>query len=90
VNFFYFAVGMPRRFGGASGATFYLMSTVDAQSKSLDGAKSYGLNVPASIPVKDFWSVILYSTRTRSFLGTEKFGLSSKDKLQVNAEAGRF
>jgi hypothetical protein len=40
VNFFYFAVGLPRRFAGASGATFYLVSATDAQGKPLDGAKT--------------------------------------------------
>jgi hypothetical protein len=62
------------------------MSTVDEHGNPLDGAKSYRLHVPANAPVKDFWSVILYSTRTRPFLDTEKFGLSSKDALQVNAD----
>jgi hypothetical protein len=86
VNFFYFAVGMPRRFARSSGATFYLMSTTDGEGRPLDGAKSYCLHVPANAPAKDFWSVILYSTRTLSYLDTEKFGLSSKDALQVNAD----
>jgi hypothetical protein len=58
----------------------------DTQGKPLDGSKTYQPNVPADVPMKDFWSVILYSTRTRSFLDTEKFGVSSRDALQVNAD----
>jgi hypothetical protein len=45
---------MPRRYTGASGAMFYLLSTTDGQGKALDGAKTYRLHVPASVPVKDF------------------------------------
>jgi hypothetical protein len=39
------------------------------------------------VPVKDFWSFIFYSTQTRSYLDTQKVGLSSKDTLQVNADS---
>ena len=38
------------------------------------------------MPARDFWSLILYGTRTRSYLDMEKSGLSSKDTLQVNAD----
>jgi hypothetical protein len=86
VEFYYFVIGMPRYYAGASGATFYLMTTVDGQGKPLDGAKTYRLHIPANVPAKDFWALILYSTRTRSFLDAEKFGLSSKDALQINAD----
>jgi hypothetical protein len=86
LEFYYFAVGMPRRYAGTSGATFYIFGTVDGQNRPLDGAKNYRLHVPANVPVRDFWSLILYSTRTRSYLDTEKFGLSSKDALQINAD----
>jgi hypothetical protein len=86
VNWYYFGVGLPKRFAGSAGATFYLSSTKDAEGKTLDGAKSYRLSLPKNVPAKDFWSLILYSTRTRSFLDTKKFGLSSKDSPQVNAD----
>jgi hypothetical protein len=49
-----FACCLPRRYTGASGAMFYLLSTTDGQGKALDGAKTYRLHVPASVPVKDF------------------------------------
>jgi hypothetical protein len=82
----YFTVAAPRRSADDSGATFSLMSANDAQSRPLYGANRYQLRVPAKVPVKDFWSIILYSTRTRSIIDTEKFSLSSKDKLQINPD----
>ena len=82
----YFAVAPPRRSAGDGGATLSVMSAVDGQGRPLDGAKSYRLRVPAKAPVKESWSIVLYSTRTRSILDTEKFALSSKDKLQINRD----
>ncbi|VAV99253.1 protein of unknown function DUF882 [hydrothermal vent metagenome] len=53
----------------------------------LDGSKTYKLNVPAPIPVVDFWSVVLYDPQTRSELQTgqpfpSKNG--ARDPLAVN------
>jgi hypothetical protein len=31
-------------------------------SNALDGAKNYRLNIPAIVPAKDFWSVVLGKT----------------------------
>jgi hypothetical protein len=84
-NVSFFAAGLPRRTAGAD-ATLALMSSVDGQGRALDGAKTYRLRVPAKVPVRDLWSILVYSTRTRSILDTEKFGLSSKDKLQINKD----
>ncbi len=32
--------------------------------------RSYKLNIPANVPAKDFWSVVLYDPQTRSELQT--------------------
>ena len=40
--------------------------------------------MPADVPVEDFWSVLLYSTKTRTFADSSQFGISSKDDLVVN------
>lgn len=67
----------------------YIYAATDANGKSFDGAKTYRLNLPPGIPVRDFWSLILYDTQTRSFLQTDQQFpmISSQNKeLYVNAD----
>lgn len=65
----------------------YAWTARDANGQPLDGAKSYKLRMQANVPVKDFWSVILYSDQTRSMIQTDQRfpSVSSQTKgLQVN------
>lgn len=67
----------------------YAWTARDAMGQPLDGARSYKLRMPANVPVKDFWSVILYSDQTRSMIQTDQRfpSVSSQTKgLQVNPD----
>jgi hypothetical protein len=44
----------------------------DSQKQPFDGGKTYRLHLPANIPAKQFWSLVLYDTQTRSMLQTDQ------------------
>jgi hypothetical protein len=46
----------------------YAYTVKDATGAWLDGARDYRLRLPAGIPARNFWSVDLYDTQTRSLL----------------------
>ena len=46
----------------------YLMAMRDAGGVFLDGARNYRLNLPANVPVKAFWSIVVYDALSRSEL----------------------
>jgi len=50
----------------------YAMADHDAAGRYLDGAKTYRLHLPPSIPAKDFWSLVVYDPQTRSLLQTDQ------------------
>ena len=48
--------------------SYYMWTYRDANGNFLDGAKSYKLHIPANVPAKDFWSVLVYDALSRSQL----------------------
>jgi hypothetical protein len=67
----------------------YPWTPLDANGNPFDGARSYKLHLPPNIPVKRFWSVIVYDTQTRSMLQTDQQypSVSSQNKgLLVNED----
>lgn len=67
----------------------YALSTSDADGAFLHGSRTYKLNIPANVPAKDFWSVVVYDPQTRSELQTSQPFPSKNSKrspLVANAD----
>ena len=50
----------------------YLWTYRDADGDYLDGANHYRLRVPASVPINNFWSVLVYDALSRSELQNDQ------------------
>ncbi|MNL44738.1 hypothetical protein D3C87_1673330 [compost metagenome] len=71
--------------GSAYAAAFF-----DADKKSFDGSKTYKMHLPANIPAKQFWSVVLYDNQTRSMLQTDQqFPSTGSQKAGVVVNADK-
>lgn len=66
----------------------YLCTHTDGKGVPLDGAKNYKLRVPANIPAKDFWSMTVYDSASRSMMATsQKFPAeSSYTNVETNPD----
>jgi hypothetical protein len=72
-SFHYFATvitpAMAHAQVGAGSA--YAYTAHDAHGDIFDGAKTYALTLPPDPPAKNFWSIDVYDTQTRSLLQTD-------------------
>ena len=72
--FFFYATGitpaMATKMVGVGSQ--YATAFVDSRNQPLDGGKTYRLHLPPNIPVKDFWSFVVYDNQTRSQLQTDQ------------------
>lgn len=83
---YFYVTYLPKYLGGG---TFYLTGLRDSNGDMYTGMNTYKLNVPADTPAKDFWSVIVYSMKTKGFIyGADRVGLSSRntDTMIKNAD----
>ena len=66
-------------------ATQYLMAMADKDGNILEAGKSYKLTLPKDVPVKQFWSLIIYDLETWAFIYTpeKRPGLSSSTDLKT-------
>jgi hypothetical protein len=69
-------------------ATQYMMAVADKDGKLLQAGKLYKLDVPANMPVKQFWALTVYNRDTMSFIYSDsnRTTLSSYDigKMKKN------
>jgi hypothetical protein len=72
--FFFYATGitpaMSTKMVGVGSQ--YAAAFVDSKGLRLDGGKTYRVHLPPNIPVKDFWSLVVYDSQTRSQLQTDQ------------------
>src|SRR5262249_2254900 len=68
--------------------SYYLWTYKDAAGNHLDGAKNYKLHIPAKVPAKDFWSVLVYDSQSHSMLKNgQKFpSVSPYTEPKANAD----
>ena len=83
-QYYFFGTYLPKNLGGG---TFYLAGLRDKDGELMNGTDTYKLNVPEDTPAKDFWSVIVYTMKTKGFVeGVDRVGLSSQviDTMKKN------
>ena len=88
VRWFYFSGGFYKRWDPDKPvSTAYMMTARDSDWQPLDATKTYKIRIPANPPIRDFWSIIAYGNKSRTFIDSPKFTVSSNDEgLNVNAD----
>ena len=76
----------------AAPATQYMMAMADSRGELLEAGKLYKVDIPADMPVKQFWALTVYDRATMSFIYSDlnRTTLSSYDvgKMKKNADGG--
>lgn len=88
---YFWCTYMPKELSD-SPATQYLMAMADKNGTPLEAGQNYKIDVPAKMPVKQFWALTVYNRDTMSFIysSTNRTTLSSYDldAMKKNADGG--
>jgi hypothetical protein len=81
---YFWANYLPKKLGGRQ---LHLVGIRDSNGHLLSGKSSYRLCIAADVPVEEFWSVIVYSLQTKSFISNtlDQIGLGSYDPSTYQA-----
>jgi len=94
VLFHYYATGItPAMAQPVVGkGSVYAYAERAANGDYLDGGKTYRITLPAPIPMKDFWSFMVYDNQSRSMLETDQksAGLDSNSRGLVANDDGSY
>ena len=88
IRWFYFSGGWYKGFDSSKpAATAYMWTAQDGDGNGLDATKTYKIHIPADPPIRDFWSLIAYGLKSRTFINSPKATGSSKDEgVKVNKD----
>ena len=76
---------LPKNLGGG---TFYLTGLRDSDGNMLNGNDTYRISVPADTPAEDFWSVIVYSMKTKGFIeDAERVGRATPNLSEMKTNS---
>ncbi|OZI40407.1 hypothetical protein CEG14_01165 [Bordetella genomosp. 1] len=88
---YFWCTYMPKELGD-NPATQYLMAVADAAGKPLQAGKRYRLDVPAQMPVRQFWALTVYDRATNAFIysksGRTTLSSYDVDRMKKNADGG--
>ena len=73
----------PKHSGEAGGGSFYLMTIKDKEGSPFDGRRTYRLHVPASAPVRQFWSATAYDRATHGLIRNLPRSSRSSQNLEL-------
>jgi hypothetical protein len=65
-------------------STTAILASRDGTGAYLNGSNTYGLHVPANVPVANFWALTVYDVRTRGVLENES------GEFEVSSASGGF
>lgn len=86
---YFWCTYMPKVLSDAP-ATQYMMAMADSNGRLLEAGKLYKIDVPANMPVRQFWALTVYDRATFSFIysSSNRTTLSSYDldKMKKNAD----